>query len=155
MNWNLFWVIGATGMNGLLAGMSVDTSLVKLPSRRRIGNVSYAVFARGNDLGNGRIVYPLLGLGSALLTFVATIVVYASHLSINQLAPLYIASATSIIHSFATTKAAPVMLGLKKTPDDERILRAKLDKFEKWQTVRCIFQVITFVVMLWATLIIR
>ena len=59
----------ATAINGLLAGLNVDTALVKLPARRRIGVVAYATFARGNDLGNGLVVYPLLGVGAALLTF--------------------------------------------------------------------------------------
>ena len=42
----------AVVFNGLLAGTSFDTALVKLPARRRIGARAYAVFARGNDLGN-------------------------------------------------------------------------------------------------------
>ena len=50
----------ATAVNGLLAGLNVDTALVKLPARQRIGVVAYATFARGNDLGNGLVVYPLL-----------------------------------------------------------------------------------------------
>lgn len=51
----------ATAINGWLSGLNVDTALVKLPARRRIGAVAYATFARGNDLGNGLLVYPLLG----------------------------------------------------------------------------------------------
>ncbi len=63
----------ATAVNGLLAGLNVDTALVKLPARRRIGVEAYATFARGNDLGNGLVVYPLLGVGAALLAVLATV----------------------------------------------------------------------------------
>jgi len=55
----LLWLIViATVLNGGLAGVSLEGSLVKLPARRRIGVVAYATFARGNDLGNGLVVYP-------------------------------------------------------------------------------------------------
>lgn len=53
MNLLLLLLVIATAMNGLLAGLNLDTALVKLPARRRIGAVAYATFARGNDLGNG------------------------------------------------------------------------------------------------------
>ena len=56
----LLWLIViATILNGMLAGGSLEGSLVKLPARRRIGVVAYATFARGNDLGNGLVVYPI------------------------------------------------------------------------------------------------
>jgi hypothetical protein len=37
----------ATAVNGLLAGLNVDTALVKLPVRQRIGTVAYATFLVG------------------------------------------------------------------------------------------------------------
>jgi hypothetical protein len=40
----------AVVVDGLIAGMSLDAALVKLPARKRIGSVAYARFARGNDL---------------------------------------------------------------------------------------------------------
>jgi hypothetical protein len=40
-------------VQGLAAGICFDTAMVKLPTRRRIGSIAYAHFARGNDLGNG------------------------------------------------------------------------------------------------------
>ena len=103
----------ATAFNGLLAGLNVDTALVKLPARRRIGVLSYATFARGNDLGNGRVVYPLLGIGAALLTILATILAFAEQEPAALLVPLVLATVLSLLHTFATTRAAPVMLSLK------------------------------------------
>jgi len=49
MNLVMFLLAFAVAINGLLAGLNVDTALVKLPARRRIGAVAYATFARGNE----------------------------------------------------------------------------------------------------------
>ena len=144
----------ATAVNGLLAGLNVDTALVKLPARRRIGVVAYATFARGNDLGNGLIVYPLLGIGAVLLTVLTTALVFVEHFPKEVLLLLSLASLLSILHTFATTRAAPVMLSIKDTPDDEVLLKAKLDRFSHWHTVRATFQVVAFFVLVWALAIV-
>lgn len=149
MNLMLFLLMLATATNGLLAGLNVDTALVKLPARRRIGAVAYATFARGNDLGNGLVVYPLLGIGAALFTVLATAFAFISHARAEVVLLLSVATLLSILHTFATTRAAPVMLSLKDTPDDETILTAKLDRFARWHAVRAAVQVLAFVVLLW------
>jgi hypothetical protein len=154
MNLVVFMIALAIAANGLLAGLNMDTALVKLPARRRIGAVAYATFARGNDLGNGRVVYPLLGIGAALLTFLATAVAYAERNPIELLFPLSIASLLSILHTFATTRAAPVMLSIKDASDDEMTLSSKLDRFEQWHAVRATFQVLTFSVLMWALVVV-
>lgn len=150
MNLVMFLMASASAINGLLAGLNTDTALVKLPARRRIGASSYATFARGNDLGNGRVVYPLLGVGAALLTVLATALAYAEHSSLEVLVLLSLASLLSLLHTFATTRAAPVMLSLKDASDDEATLSAKLDRFAGWHAVRTAFQVLAFFVLLWA-----
>jgi len=149
MNLMLFLLMLATATNGLLAGLNVDTALVKLPARRRIGAVAYATFARGNDLGNGLVVYPLLGIGAALFTVLATAFAFISHARAEVVLLLSVSTLLSILHTFATTRAAPVMLSLKDAPDDESILTAKLDRFARWHAVRAAFQVLAFVVLLW------
>lgn len=141
-------------VNGLLAGLNTDTALVKLPARRRIGAVAYANFARGNDLGNGLIVYPLLGVGAALLTLLATVLAYVERSSLEVVLLLSLASLLSLLHTFATTRAAPVMLSIKDAPDDEEILSAKLDRFARWHAVRATFQVLAFFVLPWALVIV-
>jgi hypothetical protein len=149
MNLVTCFLVLAVAVNGLLAGLNVDTALVKLPARRRIGAVSYATFARGNDLGNGLVVYPLLGVGAALLTVLATALAYAERSPMEVLLLLSLASLLSLLHTFATTKAAPVMLNIKDAPDDEAILAAKLDRFARWHAVRATFQVLAFFILLW------
>ena len=150
----IFLIALATAASGLLAGLNTDTALVKLPARKRIGAVAYAAFARGNDLGNGLIVYPLLGIGAALLTLLATALGYAEHSRAELLLLLSLASALSLLHTFATTRAAPVMLSLKNAPDDDALLRAKLDRFARWHSVRATFQVLAFFVLLWALVVV-
>jgi hypothetical protein len=145
----------ATAFNGLLAGINTDTSLVKLPTRRRIGNVAYATFARGNDLGGAFLVYPPLGIGAAVLTILTAIVALVMKQPMGHLLPLIIASLLSGGHSFATTQAAPTIMSIGPTPDDEALLKQRLDRFERWQAVRAAFQVPTFFVLLWAMIVVR
>jgi hypothetical protein len=140
----------AAAVNGLLSGLNVDTAQVKLPTRRRIGAVAYTTFARGNDLGNGLVVYPLLGIGAVLFTVLATVVAFAEHTPMGLVLLPCLASLLSLLHTFATTRAAPVMLSLKDTPDDEALLKAKLDRFARWHAIRTMFQVLAFFVLLWA-----
>lgn len=57
----LFWlVLAAVEVHGLVAGISFDVATVKLPTRKRIGVVAYAQFARSNDMGNGIVTIQLL-----------------------------------------------------------------------------------------------
>jgi Domain of unknown function (DUF1772) len=146
----VFLIASASAINGLLSGLNMDTALVKLPARRRIGAVAYAAFARGNDLGNGLVVYPLLGVGAVLLTLLATALAYVERSPMEVLLLLSLASLLSILHTFATTRAAPVMLSIKDASDNEALLMAKLDRFARWNAVRATFQVAAFFVLLWA-----
>jgi hypothetical protein len=150
----VFLIALATAINGLLAGLNTDTALVKLPARRRIGAVAYATFARGNDLGNGLVVYPLLGVGAALLIFLVTALAFVERSPLEVLILLSLASLLSILHTFATTRAAPVMLSIKDTLDNEALLMAKLDRFAHWHTLRATLQVLAFFVLVWALAIV-
>jgi hypothetical protein len=133
--------------------MSFDGALVKLPARHHIGAIAYATFARGNDLGNGLWVYPSTAIGAAVLTIAATIVAYAEHAPVALLVPLSIATLLSIGHFLTTGRAAPTMLRVGKTADDEALLAPLLDRFARWNAVRATLQVLTFFVMLWALVV--
>ncbi len=151
----LVLIVAATALNGLLGGFSFEGALVKLPTRHRIGAVAYATFARGSDLGNGLWVYPSTAIGAALLTVVATMVAYVERQPTTLLVPLSLATLTSIGHFVATSRAAPIMLRVGKTPDDEALLAPLLDRFARWSEVRATLQVLTFFVLLWAILVAR
>ena len=148
-------IVVGTALNGLVAGFSFDGALVKLPTRRRIGAVAYATFARGNDLGNGLWVYPTTAIGAALLTVAAMVVASVERQPAALLLPLGIATLTSIGHFVATSQAAPIMLRVGKTPDDEVLLAPLLDRFARWHAVRATLQVLTFFVLLWALIVAR
>src|SRR5260221_12694480 len=90
---------------------------------------------------------------ASLLTLIATIVAYVEQQSTGLVVPLSIASLASIGHFLATSQAAPVMLSLRHTPDDDTILTAKLDNFERWSAVRTTLQGVTFFVLLWALIL--
>ena len=147
----VFWLLVlAVVVNGILAGLSFDVAVVKLPTRKRIGAVAYANFARGNDIGNGLVVYPAIGVLAALLVFGTTIAALLAQVPRSAVIPLVLASAATIAHSGCTVKAAPIMLSLRSTPDDEELLAAKLDQFAFWHGIRAVFQLLAFVVLLWA-----
>ena len=146
-----FWLLALTVVvAGLIAGTSFDVAAVKLPTRNRIGSVAYANFARANDLGNGLVVYPAFGILSVLLVLTTTIAMYFTNRSPAVMLPLVLAVAGTIAHSAITAKAAPIMLSLRRTPDDEAVLTAKLGRFAFWHGIRAAFQISTFVVLLWA-----
>jgi hypothetical protein len=151
----LIVIVVATALNGLLAGLSFEVALVKLPTRRRIGAVAYAAFARGSDLGNGVWVYPSTAIGAALLTIAATIVAYVDSASAALLAPLSVATVLSIGHFLATARAAPIMLRVSRTPDDDALLSSLLDRFARWHALRASLQALTFFVLLWAVVVAR
>jgi hypothetical protein len=151
----LILTVLATVLNGLLAGVSCEVALVKLPTRYRIGAVAYAAFARGSDLGNGRWVYPSTAIGAALLTTAATIVAYVESAPATLLALLSVAMVLSIGHFLATARAAPIMLRVGKTPDDAALLSPLLDHFARWHALRAVLQALAFFVTLWAGVVAR
>jgi len=155
MSFLLIVIVLATALNGLLAGLSFEVALVKLPTRRRIGAVAYAAFARGSDLGNGVWVYPSTAIGAALLTIAATIVASVDSASAALLAPLGVATVLSIGHFLATSRAAPIMLRVSRTPDDNALLAPLLDRFARWHALRAILQALTFFALVWAVAVAR
>src|SRR5256885_14990457 len=102
--------------NGILAGISFDVAVAKLPTRKHIGPVAYAQFARGNDLGNGKVVYPVLGILALVLTAVTAITACMRHEPTAILAPIMFARLFAVLNSFCTSQAPPVMFHLAETP---------------------------------------
>ena len=142
----IFWLVAAcTVISGVIAGVSFDVAAVKLPTRKRIGAVAYANFARGNDMGNGIIVYPTVGILALLLIAVATLAAYFVQARQTVLLPLCAACAGTVASFLCTAKAAPNMLSLRHAPDDEKLLTEKLDRFAVWHTYRFTFQFLTFI----------
>ncbi|HME54154.1 MAG TPA: hypothetical protein VKM55_18155 [Candidatus Lokiarchaeia archaeon] len=142
----IFLLIAAI-LNGLLGGSSFDKALVSLPARKKIGAITFATYSRANDLGRGLIVYPILGIGAPILTIVGFIMVLFDHESPWGLIVIAgIAASLSIAHIVTTSRAAPIMLGLKNLGDDDDInIASILDRFTRWHVVRAILQVSTMI----------
>jgi len=91
-------------------------------------------------------MYPALAISAALLVFASL----ASALLLHQRGPqalLWAASAASILHFAATSRAAPLMLGIRDAPNDESALMARLDGFARWHAVRTVLQCLTFLAL--------
>ena len=52
-------------------------------------------------------------------------------------------------HSICTTQAAPTISSQRRVADDEDALRRIFAKFQEWQTLRCVLQLVGFGAALW------
>jgi hypothetical protein len=143
-------LILATLLNGLLGGISLDKVVVNLPARRRIGVIPYARYARASDLGNGRVLYPMLGIGAAVASIAAFILALPVQPGGQVTLALAFAAALALLHSFTTSKAAPAMLRIGRTDDHEESLKPLLEHFARWSQYRAVLQVASFGTLVWA-----
>jgi hypothetical protein len=141
--------LAATAVTGLLAGASLDQSIKQLPSRKRLGLVQYSNYSRAADLGTGLWWYSLLGVSAALLSAAAGIYVLTHAGSGGQRAAGIVCAALALLHSFTTTRAAPILLSQRLVVDDVAVLTRIFTKFVRWQTVRVILQTLNFFALLW------
>jgi len=148
-----FLLIIATAFSGLLAGESLEQSIKQLPARHQIGVKEYSSYTQASDLKNGIVWYAFLGIGAALLTIICAIVVYAQRVDFAQALPIYLAAVLSLLHSLATTQAAPTLFSQRRYQNDEAALAAVFNRFERWQTIRAGLQAAAFAALLWALLI--
>lgn len=152
MNLDLSFIltVAAVATDGMLAGASLDQSLKQLPARHRIGAVAYAAYAQAADLGPGVLWYAILGVGAAVITIGAAAAAVAQHVAVPVSVPLTVAAALSILHSLATTQAAPTMFSQRRMPQTEQALGAVFARFARWQTIRVTLQVLTLAAVVWA-----
>jgi hypothetical protein len=143
-------ILAATAADGLLAGASLDQSIKQLPARHKIGLVAYSEYSRASDLGPGILWYAILGVGAAVLTIAATIAAYLQGVPPASATPLYVAATLAVLHSFATTQAAPTNFSQRQVAKNEAALARVFDRFERWQTLRAALQLLNFSAMLWA-----
>ena len=150
INLTLTLILSATIATGLLAGASLDKAIVQLPARHRMGLVGFASFSKANDLGNGLIVYPALGISAALLTIIAALVAFMQSTPVEIIWPLYVSALLAVLHSITTSRAAPNMLSLRQSIQDETILIETFNRFAKWHNLRAILQLLNFIMLVWA-----
>jgi hypothetical protein len=146
----LILILAATVATGLLAGASLDKAIVQLPARHRLGISGFAAFSRANDLGNGLIFYPLMGISAALLTILAALSAILQGTPLAQAWPVYGSVFLALLHSLTTARAAPNMLSLRKPSSDEAIMSQTLDRFAAWHSLRAVLQILNFLMLVWA-----
>ncbi len=105
----------------------------------------------GRRFPRGIAWYAALGVGTAALTIATGAIAVATDQPRQVRSAAVIAGALSLLHSFATSRAAPVMLSLRRADDDDQSTGRRLDRFERWQTARVLGQVATLVAMVVAT----
>jgi len=89
------------------------------------------------------------------LTLATAIVADAERQPSPLMLPLSIAVLTSSGHFLATAQAAPIMVRVGKTPDDDTLLAPLLDRFAHWHAVRTTLQVLTYFILVWALVAVR
>ncbi len=139
----------ATALSGRLAGANLDRTLVQMPAWEKVGPRGWAEYSRHGDLGNGLILYPVLGIGGALLTLGAALAVYLDPAAAGGW-PVYLAALMVIGGMLATTQAAPRMRSLRRLGDDVPALEQAFQGFRFWGNIRGTFQVLAFAANLWA-----
>ena len=63
---------------------------------------------------------------------------------------LDLAAALAVLHSLVTTQAAPTNFRQRNAMDDEAALAQIFNRFERWQALRAVLQVLNFGALLWA-----
>jgi hypothetical protein len=143
-------LIASLAANGLLTGATLDQAIKQLPARRRIGVVAYSDYSRAADLGNGLIWYPVIGVGTAVLSVVAGAIGLADHASGVRTAALIALIAGSIAHMGSTALAAPTNISQRRAIGDEVALERIFDRFARLNAVRAALMVATLGIAIWA-----
>ncbi len=144
-------VFVAAFLHGMLAS-GLNRTLVDMPAWQRVGAPAWAQFSRWADMGAvGLILYPLEGIGGAILSIFAAIVFHRRRRSMPRQAtvPIDAAALLSLGGMLATTQAAPTLLGTRHHSDPVALQQA-LDRFAFWGRVRAVFQSLAFCANLWS-----
>ncbi len=147
-------VAAATALDGIAAGASLDQSIKQLPARHRIGVVAFSAYNRAADMGTGGLIfYAGVGICGFVLALVVAALAFFQQISPVYAVPIYLAAGFWVLHMLITlTRAAPTLLSQRRHEKDEEALVAIFDRFERWQTVRVLMDVLIFGTMVWTLL---
>ena len=137
-------VIGAVGDN-------LNRTIVEMPAWRTLGATAWAAFSRLADLGNGRIIYPVAGIGSTILVLAAAITFRMSSPRPWSVAvPVYGAALMNIGVILLTTQAAPIMLNVPRLGNDPVALQRAFEGFYLWDSIRAVVGALAACAQIWA-----
>lgn len=143
-------LIASLTANGLLTGATLDQAIKQLPARKKIGAVAYSDYSRAADLGNGLIWYPVLGVGTAVLSVVTGGVGLAHHAAGAEMAALIALIAGSVAHMGSTALAAPTNISQRRAAGDAEALSRIFDRFAKLNAIRAALLTATLGIAVWA-----
>ena len=145
-----FLLAVASVLSGLLAGETVDRLLIGFPAWHYVDVLTWAEYSRHADLGNGKFVYPVEGIGSFLLLITSSVVLLRTKIVDRSfVVPVHLASVFAAIALILTFFAAPFMLGIKNT-NDPALLQDAFNGFYYWSIFRGIASVLSFFSCIWA-----
>ena len=134
----------------------LDRGLIATPAWEQLGAVSWAAYSREADLGNGLVVYPVVGILPTVLALAAAVSHRLDRRSARRSAslPIYL-TALFMLGVIATTLiAAPIMLGVDDLGDDPAALQDAFDRFTVWGVYLrgCLFA-LAFLCCVWALVV--
>jgi hypothetical protein len=145
----LSFIVAALLFGGITA--SFGRTLIEMPAWRQVGVKAWAEFSRAADLGNGKIVYPLEGIGGALLTLAAAIGFRLSPKRPRSVAiPIYGAVLMKVGVLLVTVKAAPIMMSVARIGNDPVALQQAFEGFDWWGNLRAVFVALGYCATVWS-----
>jgi hypothetical protein len=142
---------GTTAFEGLRAGAGTFRMLVDLPARFKIGPVAFAEFSRATDLSTaGFIFWAVYGIGGAALTGTTWWVTRRGGAPRQVRRLCGVSALCSLLILAMTTQAAPLMLRVGSSPNDEALLSHLLEPFVVWTILRILCADVSFLAMLLA-----
>ena len=142
-------VTAATALSGVVAGTTLDRSVVQLSAWRRLGADPWAVYTR-EELRRSLLWYPPLGIGTALVNIAAAVAVRRDGEAARSAElPSRAVAVLAIGHVLVTAKATPNMVRARQT-DDPDSLHGALEGFARWNGLRAVVDVLTFAANLWS-----
>jgi len=135
---------------GFLAGGNLDRYMVQVPAFRHVDIVSWAMYSRHADLGNGLLLYPLEAISGFVFFIVASVMVIMHRPILNTVArPVHAAAVLAALGLFLTIFAAPIMLGVGTMPNNPAQLHAAFERFHFWGGIRAVVQILSFAAGIW------
>lgn len=132
-------------------GDNFARTIVEMPAWRQLGASAWAEFSRLADLGNGRIIYPVAGIGSTVLVLGAAIGFRLSPVRPWSVAiPVYGAAFMYVGVLALTTQAAPIMLNVPRLGSDPVALQHAFEGFYRWDSIRAVFGALGSCAEIWA-----
>jgi len=132
-------------------GDSLGRTIVEMPAWRAVGPQAWAAFSRHADLGAGRIVYPVAGIGGTLLSLIAAAAFRLSpRRPLSAAIPLYGAACANLGVMLLTVFAAPIMLSVPGLGNDPIALARAFAGFAYWDGVRAVVGAVGDCAALWA-----